>query len=305
MEPTLSSPTPTEHGAWLRSRRRQLQKLLAGPAAPPLLHGASLGSRQFDDYQAEQVVYEGEEKERITAALLVPRNHPLPLPAIVCLHSQGPDRRVGKRELIGPEGIAAELCRRGYVVLAPEAIGYEERRETNCEMEAGRLLLQGWSLPGKLAWEVSRAVDYLAERTEVERGRVGLLGLGKGGLLGWLATAVEPRLKAAVICWGTSTYASLLAQNSTLGPIGWIPGLLNWGDVPEVCSLIAPRPLSFCAAQNDPLFPFTGFQEVYWRVRQLYSRLGEEQKLDQYVSQQPRFDDESRARVRNWFDRWL
>jgi dienelactone hydrolase len=191
-------------------------------------------------------------------------------------------------------------------VLAPELIGYEERQEISDEMESGRLLLQGWSLPAKTAWEVSRAVDYLASRPEAETSRIGLAGLAKGGLISWLAAAVEPRISTIVICWGTATYASILAENISLGPMGWIPGLLNWGDTPEVCCMLAPRPLLFCAAQHDPLFPFGGFQEVFWRVRQFYSRLREDEKLSHYISPQgPRLDKEVRARISNWFDRWL
>ncbi len=275
------------------------------PSAAPV-RGKTSERREERERFVEQVAYEGEEGEQIPAVLLIPRNHPLPLPGIICLHSQGPDRKKGKSEVVVNSGLGAELCRRGYVVLAPEVPGYEDRRKVAEEAESGRLLLQSWSLPARTAWEVRRAVDYLGTRSEVERGRVGLTGLAKGGMIGWLTAAIEPRIAAVAICWGTSTYAAILAQKISLGPMGWIPGLLNWGDTPEICSLIAPRPLLFCAAQQDPLFPFGGFQEAFWRVRQFYSRLKEAERLGNYVLPgAPKLDKEIRARVANWFDRWL
>jgi len=215
-----------------------------------------------------------------------------------------PTSSASNSEFAGPS-LAAELCHRGYVVLAPDSVGYEERKEDNEEVEAGRLLLQGWSLAAKLAWEVSRAVDYANTRPEVGAGRIGVLGRAQGGMTGWLAAAAEARISTIAVCWGASTYASVLNEHIALGPAGWIPNLFDWGDVPEVCCLIAPRPLFFCASQKDPVFPIAGFNEVYWRVSQLYLRIGEEEKLSQYITEAAEFDKETRARVANWFDKWL
>jgi hypothetical protein len=146
----------------------------------------------------------------------------------------------------------------------------------------------------------------LQTRPEVEAGRIGLLGLGRGGLLGWLAAAVDHRLSPVAVVWGASTYAEILNNKINLGPLAWAPNLLNWGDTPEVCRLIAPRPLFFCASEKDSCFPYAGYQEVYWRVSQLYMRLGLEDKLEQYVTPGPPAPDkEFLARIGNWFDRWL
>jgi dienelactone hydrolase len=305
-------PGPQEHAAWLRNRRRQLQKLLGAPEeelAP--IHGAVL-SRQVEKTRiVEKVNYEGEAGEKIPAYFLQPQNRALPLPAIIYLHSQSPDRSIGGRAALGEYkrldgGIGAELVRRGYIVLAPEVTGHGERGDLEEGVESGRLLLQGWSLAAKTLWEIGRAIDYLQTRKEVEAGRIGLLGLGKGGLLGWLAAALEPRLSPVAIAWGASTYAELLNEKINLGHLAWLPGLLNWGDAPEVCRLIAPRPLFFCAGEKDPVFPYAGYQEIYWRVSQLYMRLGLEDKLEQYVTPgPPQPDKEFLARIGNWFDRWL
>jgi dienelactone hydrolase len=305
MQSTFSLPGPEEHAAWLKGKRRQFQRLLAGPEFSGPIHGAVRARHTEPTMTIERVEYDGEPGERISALLMIPAGRSLPLPTIICLHEQGDDFAVGKSALTAPQGIATELCRRGYLVLAPEVPGYEERQNLPFDPESGRLLLQGWSLPAKLVWEVSRAIDYLDTRTEAERGRVGLLGMAMGGLIGWLAGAAEPRLATLAICWGASTYAAILRHEVALGPTGWLPGLLNWGDAPEVCSLIAPRPLFFCAAQEDSRFPFDGFEELFWRVRQLYTRLGEEDKLGQHLCTTPAWDSETRAQVANWFDRWL
>lgn len=306
MQPALALPTRKEHATWQRNRRRQLARLLGGPADSPRLEPRSLDRKEEAEYIREQVEYQGEPGERIPAELLVPRHHSLPLPAVICLHSQGGDASLGREEVANPNGIGVELCRRGYIVLAPETFGYKERRDTPLELESGRLLLQGWSLMAKSVWEVGRAFDFLSLRSEVETGRIGAIGLSKGGLLTGVAAALYPRLTTVVSCWGAATYTSIMAQNIPLGSGYWLPNLLNWGDLPEILALIAPRPAFFCAAKADRVFPFSGFQETFWRLRQLYLRLGEEDKLSQYLLEGgPQLDPEVRARVSNWFDRRL
>jgi len=304
-------PGPQEHAAWLRNRRRQLQKLLGSPEELEPLQGAVL-SRQVEKTRVvEKVSYEGEAGEKIPAYFQIPQNRNLPLPAVIYLHPQPADRAIGSRVALGEfkkldGGVGAELVRRGYIVFSPEITGYGERGDSEVELESGRLLLQGWSLAAKTLWEICRAVDYLQTRPEVEAGRIGLLGLGGGGLLAWLAAAVDHRLSPVAVAWGASTYAELLNHKINLGPLAWVPGLLNWGDAPEVCRLIAPRPLFFCAGEKDPRFPYAGYQEVYWRVSQLYMRLGLEDKLEQYVTPGPPSPDkEFLARIGHWFDRWL
>ena len=45
-----------------------------------------------------------------------------------------------------------------------------------------------------------RAIDYLETRSDINSGKIGVIGYSMGGNLTFLLTAVEPRIKSAVAC---------------------------------------------------------------------------------------------------------
>ena len=76
---------------------------------------------------------------------------------------------------------------------------------------------------------VAAAIDYLAARSDVDRDRVGLLGVSMAGYYAMRAAAFEPRLKA-VVAWGAmySVYDDLWRFYPPLRPqLVWITGARN------------------------------------------------------------------------------
>jgi dienelactone hydrolase len=105
-----------------------------------------------------------------------------------------------------------ELCRRGYVVLCPDLLCFEERQPTRAGRAARRLLagadserfeftkrlLTGSCLQTKYLHDLTCAVDLLASLPSVNRERLGVIGHSLGGLqalwLTWYGTGrVRPQ----------------------------------------------------------------------------------------------------------------
>lgn len=313
----LALPSPAQHPAWLRAKRRQLTRLLGGFPSRSPLHPQVVRREEQRDRIVEWVSFEAEPGERVPAVLLIPRRRTPPLPAVLCHHQHAGQYELGKSEVVGWAGnpqqaYAAELCARGYVTLAPDCIGFEERshpRLAGPEYErflAHELLLRGLTLQGKMIWDVMRGVDYLVTRPETDASRIGMMGHSLGACETWWAMALEPRIKVGAASCGVTTYAAVLAAE-WYHNFGWyVPGILKWGDQPEVVSMIAPRPLLVLAGRQDRGFPIAGAREVVGRAGMLYRRLGAGEALELFES--PRgheFTDEMRQRAYLWFDRWL
>ena len=61
---------------------------------------------------------------------------------------------------------------------------------------------------GKIVWDLIRGIDYLETRGEVDPARIGIMGNSLGGASASCLSAVEPRVRAAVISgWGHSPLA--------------------------------------------------------------------------------------------------
>ena len=67
-----------------------------------------------------------------------------------------------------------------------------------------------------------RLVDYLETRDDVDKSRIGLFGVSKGGIETYLAAAVDERIAAAVPCIGLESFKWAVENNSWQSRIGTI-----------------------------------------------------------------------------------
>ncbi|UUZ90206.1 hypothetical protein LJK87_30080 [Paenibacillus sp. P25] len=211
--------------------------------------------------------------------VLIPKQGQGPYPAAVALHGHG----YGGREIVGlspegeerPEGtgihkhFAVGLVRRGFIVVAPELLGFgdrrlaedeaADRRQSSCTTLASYLLLMGRTLAGVRVFEVMRAIDYILSRAEARQEGAGCMGLSGGGMIAALTSALDERIRACVLSGYTNTYKdSVLSRRHCLD--NYVPGLMELGEMDAMVGLIAPRPLYVEAGTGDTVFPLQGVQ---------------------------------------------
>ena len=127
----------------------------------------------------------------------------------------------------------------------------------------------GITWPGVVLWDDLRTLDYLASRPDVDRQRLGCIGLSVGGYRSFLLAALDERIKAAVdVCWMTS-YASNIQPSrdqhrwfhvSHSRPVS-LSGL------PDLAGLIAPRSIFVINGSKDTFFPSDGSTRPIGRSR--------------------------------------
>lgn len=267
------------------------------------------------------------ETSTVPAYLCVPTTVPPPHPAIVCIHQFNP--AAGARESVGldPEhndlAFADELARRGFVTLALDLPGYGERRDPN--RTAAEEVIDFYrtqprsALLGQMAWEVSRAVDYLTSLEVVDSRRIGCMGQLLGGIVGLFAAALDERLRAVAASTACATFQSQF-EHGTAGPI-WCSGtgllpILGFfdaeraGDLPieyhEIMALIAPRALFLCTPLRSEYFPREGLEEVASHVENLYAFVGCPERLSiTYPHYFIFFPEELREEIYQWLTRFL
>ena len=313
----LALPSRAEHAEWLKAKRRQYTRLLGGFPAREPLNAIVRRREEQPDRIVEWVTYDSEPGDVVPAIVLIPKRRTPPLPAVLCHHQHAGQHELGKGEVVGRAGnpqqaYAAELCARGYITLAPDAVGFEERRhprltgDTYERFLSQELLLKGLTLQGKLVWDVMRAVDYLESRQDVDPNRIGMIGHSLGAMETWFSMPAEPRIAVGAASCGTTTYSAVIAAEQVHSLGFYIPGILKWGDITEIVSMIAPRPFLILAGERDDGFPIGGAKEVAGRAGMLYRRLERADALELYISPGGHeFTDEMRQRAYHWFDRWL
>jgi dienelactone hydrolase len=212
-------------------------------------------------YVRETIEYAAEANERVRSYLLAPKHIKNTAPAIFAHHQHARQFHLGKSEVVGLAGdpdqaYAAELAQRGYVVIAPDALAFEERNWSNPSGEAeyyelATRLVQGRTLLAKCLHDVSVALDYLLTRPEVDPLRIGFIGHSYGGRMAIWAPAIDQRIQASVSNCGCVNYKQSFTHDTGVQMEFCLPGVLQLGDVEDVLKLVAPRALLLQATADD------------------------------------------------------
>jgi dienelactone hydrolase len=241
--------------------RQVLMQLLGPFPARCPLHAVVLETVDCGEYLRETIEYAVEPEERIRSFLLVPKKIQPTAPAIFAHHQHAREFHLGKSEVVGLAGdpdqaYAAELAQRGYVVIAPDALAFEERNWSYPSGEAeyfelATRLVQGKTLLAKCLHDVSVGLDYLVSRPEVDAQRIGFIGHSYGGRMALWAPAVDDRIRASVSNCGCVNYKQSFTHDTGVQMEFCLPGVLQLGDVEDVVRLVAPRALLIQATSDD------------------------------------------------------
>jgi dienelactone hydrolase len=248
--------TPADAESW-RSWQRPMQervrtKLGVASETTPLASRTLRRSEQ-ENFVDERVVFFSDPGVSVPAVLLLPAGKQgvaVPVPAIIFVNGEA------KSADAAPERYWLPLVRAGYAVLAIDPRGTGETSEgpvpreyrgfltgTDASLFYGAIRA-GTSIPGMHVRDVLAARAFLESRAEIDPKRVGILGVGSGGTLATFAACLDPRIRVAVSSGGLLSFDAIAASGtSTHRLTELVPGALEAFDLPDVATLVAPRPL--------------------------------------------------------------
>jgi dienelactone hydrolase len=245
----------------LRGRLTELLGFAVPPAPNLLVHA----ERRRAGYVEQVVSYTGDEGE-VPALLLAPED---PRGAGVVVHHQHHAQwQFGKSEVAGLCGdpwqaFGPALARQGVTVIAPDAVGFEDRRPGPPGTDARESdasdyfttmcyrLVRGRPLMCTVLADAAAAHSALAGCDGVDETRIGALGHSMGGASVLLHAVLDERIAFAVASGSACTYRDRMAHGVGIDCAQAIPGLLELGDLDDIAGLAAPRPLLLCSADED------------------------------------------------------
>lgn len=270
--------------------RVKITELLGGfPAQRAPLQPRTLEVRDFPAYRREKFVFRSRPGVSVLGYLLTPRDTRPPHPAMICVpgHGRGVDDIVGidaqGRDRTDQSGyqhdFAIQVAEHGMAAVAIEPLAFGCRRDpvtrkkgaeaTACQPSAGAAMLLGQTMLGWRVHDVMRAIDWIETRPELDPRRVGCMGISGGGTVTTFAGALEPRIRAAMISGYLNTFRDCIMSLSHCID-NYVPGILNWTEMYDVASLIAPRPLFVESGTKDDIFPIEASKASFARVQKVY-----------------------------------
>jgi dienelactone hydrolase len=261
-------PTAAEWDARRQELRTKFLDLIRDqhkPAKPPLDLQVHESMVVDDVYERRLISYQVEGSERARAYLGIPLKLAGKAPGVVALHGtyeRGIEQAAGLID--DPDKAYLDhLCRRGYVVIAPEHFVAGDRIPVAGAYDTAEFHRKHpeWTAVGKFTYEHSIAVDVLASLADVDAERLGVMGHSLGGHGAIFLAAYDERLQAAACNCGASFFRHNPGADNWARDHWYVyfqhlrPGLLK-GELPpidfhEIIALIAPRAFLDVSGLND------------------------------------------------------
>lgn len=177
-----------------------------------------------------------------------------------------------------------ELCKLGYTVAVPEIIAFGETKLTydsnrtplghaSCHMIATNLLMKGTTLGGLRVYQAMRVIDYLLSLPNVNTDNVVCMGISGGGMLTAFVSALDTRIKTAVISGYLSSFKdSILGLEHCI--CNFVPNMFNLFEMDCLAATIFPRNIIVEAGTLDDIFPIAAVRQTCDKLRKLYDEHG-------------------------------
>jgi len=284
---------------WQKALKAKVKELLREMPRPADLKPGLCNREEKENYVREKWVIQTEKDCFMPLYLLIPKGITGKVPAILCCHGHGP---YGKDSVAGVTfgqdariddikranyNYAEQMAEAGFVTIAPDWRSFGERvayanpyaPRDICNIHFLQHLILGRTLLGSNVFDDGRAIDFLMTRKEVDRNRIGCMGLSFGGTMTTYAALLDDRIKAAdIICYATDTEHYTINYGNTCGS-QFVPRLYEYADVGDVMSAIAPRPLLIESGTNDMCFFLESAKKAHAVLKKAYRAAGAEDRL--------------------------
>ena len=222
-----------------------------------------LESTKEEGYSRQLIEYDSF-GDKVTAFLLLPKiidNNP----AILINHQHNREHHLCKSEVCGLAGnplqaFGSELAKRGFVVLAPDSICFEDRRKnTHVEgfdfwqhfNEMCYRIINGDYLMKKVLNDAMSGITLLYNLSGVNNKRIGTLGHSYGGNTVLFLSALDERIAFSCASGSACTYENRMKNGVGIEMASVIPYFHGKYDIYDLVSCIAPRRLLIVSADED------------------------------------------------------
>lgn len=195
--------TPEQIASYQQRMRGFFTDQLGGFPERTSLNSQVVGKINADGYHIEKILFESQPKHHVTATLYLPDTKP---PHPVVLVSSGHSRTAKAADY--NQRIAIALVRQGIAAFCYDPIGQGERSQilgpdgrpqfsgtTHEHFLVGvASILVGTNTARYRIWDAIRAIDYVANREDIDPKRIGFTGCSGGGTLTSYVMALDERV---------------------------------------------------------------------------------------------------------------
>lgn len=243
-------------------------------------------------YRMYYVTYRSFHEAVVTSLLTIPKGVSQPLPAIIFVHGIEDNKnkdymQVGHKYLLDA----------GFAVLRIDIANHGDRHihDYDYDMTKG---YRYWTrdIIAQTVFDLRRAVDFLFTRPEIDRERIGYLGISFGGIIGTVFCGVDRRVKVPVIALAGGDFRLAFKFQALSKETGIYLSII---DPINFVGRISPRPLLMMNAEKDEIVPPI-------LTKAMYRKAGEPKKIVWYPTKHRKIPlNKAFPEAVNWFKKYL
>ena len=169
-----------------------------------------VGQWKLDQAVKYKIVFTGANDSRVPGYLSIPKQDSTKHPCILLLHGVNGNKELWWEEENYTRGelLIPQLTELGFAVVTLDAAYHGERIQDNGFVSPGAMVFRdGWpnrtrEMYIRTVVDYRRLLDYLATRPDIDISKIGTLGHSMGGMMTYLLTVVDSRIRASVSCVG-------------------------------------------------------------------------------------------------------
>jgi len=162
------------------------------------------------------------ENERMIAYLFLPKGSVPPFQTVIFFPGGGALHQKSITESISPRLHIDYFLKNGRAVMFPIYKGTYERKSGSCNSSLSGESHQYTECMVKQVKDLTRSIDYLETREDIDTARLGYLGRSWGGRMGTIISAVEDRLKLSIFVIGGLPSSKRLSEAD---PFNYVPNV--------------------------------------------------------------------------------
>jgi len=273
--------------------REKLYSLLGDlPDRNRPVSGEIINEKDNGSYILETLILDLNGIEPVPAYVAKPKNKTGKLPCIIYNHYHGGMYHLGKNEFIMDERpfmegdpYAKTLTDKGYIALCIDCWNFGERSGRDETELFKEMLWKGQVLWGMMVYDYLRSVDYMLTRDDVDKTRLGTMGLSMGSTAAWWLAALDERIKVTVdICCATDYEELIRTRNlNGHGIYYYVPSLLKYFTASDIMALIAPRKHLSLNGRFDKITPPEGLKKIDADMQAVYGGYGKPENWQMHI----------------------
>lgn len=242
----------------------------------------------MEGYRRIRFVFFSEPDAPVPCYLLIPDTGKEKYPVAICLqgHSTGFHNSIGvikyERDAEGQprKAFGLQAVQNGFIALCIEQRSMGERRPPNpadrvhnCCFQTHNAFMLGRTTLGERVWDISRAIDLLANFEQCDTDKICITGNSGGGTASYYAACLDERIKVSIPSCSFCPYDASIMAMIHCG-CNYIPSARRYFEMQDLACMIAPRKLAIVAGKLDPIFPIDGVLRGYETVKEIYAAAG-------------------------------